>query len=83
MTKVQLPSGEPAGRIICPKCGNGTNFIEVADHVILTTHFVQNRDGSFSSVDSETDVAGPVKLYCGKCSADITQFHEHLHEMKF
>jgi ribosomal protein S27AE len=83
MNKVLLPSGDPAGRIICPKCGNVTNFIEIVDHVLLTTHFIQNRDGSFSSVNSETDVAGPVKLFCGKCSADISHFHNHLHEMKF
>ncbi|RUM36591.1 MAG: hypothetical protein DSY50_02205 [Desulfobulbus sp.] len=83
MNKVHIPAGDPAGRIICPRCGNATSFIEIADHVLLTTHFVQNRDGSFSSVSSETDVTGKVKLFCGKCSADISQFHSHLHEMKF
>lgn len=80
---IQVPSGDPAGRLVCPACGNGSRFIEIAEQVIMTTHFIQNRDGSFSSVDRETDVGGRVKLFCGKCSADISQFHSHLQEMKF
>lgn len=83
MKKVQIPTGEPAGRIICPRCGNSVNFIEVADNVLMTTHFVQNRDGSFSPKDSETEVVGEIKLFCGQCSADISEFHGHLNEMIF
>ena len=83
MNTVQLPTGAPAGRLVCPACGNATRFIEIADDVIVTTHFLQNRDGSFSTVDSETDVGGAVKLFCGKCRADISQYHGHLQEMKF
>jgi hypothetical protein len=83
MKSVPIPSGEPAGRIVCPRCGNAKNFVEVAGNVLVTTHFIQNRDGSFTTVDRETENLGEVKLYCGHCSTDVSQFHSHLHEMIF
>ncbi len=81
--KVQIPSGEPAGRLICPECGNDRDFVELATNVILTTHFVQNRDGSFSPVDHQSDVLGEVRLLCAHCDTDITRFHAHFQEMVF
>ncbi len=83
MNTIQIPSTEPAGRIICPRCGNAKNFIEVVGNTLLTTHYVQNRDGSFTPMETETEVLGEVKLYCGQCSADISEFNNHLHEMMF
>jgi len=83
MSKVPIPAGEPAGRIICPHCGNSKNFVEIADNVMLTSHYIQNHDGSFSQVDTETDVAGGVKLFCGQCRADLSVFHHHFREMIF
>lgn len=83
MNKVQMPSGEPVGRIICPRCGNAKDFVEIASNVLVTNHFHQNRDGSFSSVRSETEIAGEVRLHCGRCSADLSEFHAHMQEMTF
>jgi len=83
MNTVQIPSAEPAGRIVCRRCGNAKNFIEVAGNALLTTHYVQNRDGSFTPMETETEILGEVKLYCGQCSADISEFNNHLHEMMF
>jgi hypothetical protein len=31
-----------SSRIICPNCGNDSDFCEVADGVILTTTYIQN-----------------------------------------
>ena len=38
-------------RIACPLCGNDTDFYEVAEGVTITTFYVQNEDGSFSSAE--------------------------------
>ncbi len=83
MNTVQVPSGRPAGRIICPRCGNAKDFVEVASNVLLTNHYIQNRDGSFSSVQNETEVIGGVKLFCGRCSTDVSEFHTHFQGMIF
>lgn len=70
-------------RIVCPDCGNSKEFLEVADGVVLTTHYIQNRDGSFSQEEDESQVFGEVKFYCGECGADLTQFHKRFLKMLF
>ncbi len=83
MSTVQISNGEPAGRIICPECGNATDFVEVAENVIITTHFVQNRDGSFTPMENESTALGEVRLFCGQCDTDMTEVLGHLREMIF
>lgn len=70
-------------RVICPECGNNKEFLEVADGVVLTTRYVQNRDGSFSQEEDESQVFGEVKFYCGECGSDLTRFHKRFLEMLF
>jgi len=70
-------------RITCPECSNNQEFLEVSDGVILTTRFVQNKDGSFSQELDDSQVLGQVKFYCGDCGADLTQFHKRFLEMLF
>jgi len=69
--------------ITCPECNNSKEFLEVSDGVILTTRFIQNRDGSFSQELDDSQVLGQVKFYCGDCGADLTQFHKRFLEMLF
>jgi len=69
--------------IKCPHCGNDTDFVEVADDVILTTHYRQNRDGSFTQESDESQIMGEIKLYCGECNADLSRFHSRFLEMLF
>lgn len=83
MSKVQIPSGKPAGRIICPRCGNAKDFVELASNVLVTNHYIQNSDGSFTPMHNATEVAGEIKLFCGKCSADLSEFQAHFQEMIF
>ncbi|MDW7774357.1 MAG: hypothetical protein SCH71_15835 [Desulfobulbaceae bacterium] len=81
--KVNIPSGQSLGRIICPECGNDRYFIEVARDVIVTTRYLQNDDGSFTPEENDTEIVGKVGLYCGECNADLTMFYNHLQEMTF
>ena len=81
--KVQLPSGRPFGRIVCPNCGNDRDFIEVSRNVVITTAYIQNDDGSFTPDEGESEVLGKVGLYCGQCDTDVSFFHNHLMEMIF
>ena len=83
MKKVQVSTGKPLGRIICPHCGNDREFIEIARDVVVTTRYVQNDDGSFSPDESDSDIHGKVGLYCSQCEADVSFFHSHLMEMIF
>ena len=75
--------GKNTLRITCPKCGNDTDFFEVADGVILTTRYVQNDDGSFTQEGDESQILGEIKFYCGECNTDLTQFHQRFLEMLF
>lgn len=70
-------------RIVCPTCGNDTDFYEVAEGVILTTRYTQNEDGSFTPISDDSQVFGEIKFYCGECDEDLTQFHKHFLEMLF
>jgi DNA-directed RNA polymerase subunit M/transcription elongation factor TFIIS len=83
MKKVQIPSGEPAGRIACQQCGNANEFVEIAENVLVTTRYRQNSDGSFTPEESDTEIFGTVKFVCGVCGADLTRFHSHFLEMSF
>ena len=82
-TKVKVPSGRPTGHLICPVCGNSEEFVELARNVTVTTRYLQNRDGSFTPEENETDVHGEVRLLCGKCSTDMTEYHHHFLDMIF
>jgi len=67
----------------CPSCGNNEDFIEVAENVIITTHYVQNPDGSFTPGEDNSQILGPVRLICGECEEDLTAFHQRFTEMLF
>jgi len=81
--KVAIPTGRPAGRLICPACGNSEDFIEMAQNVTMTTRYLQNDDGSFTPEDYETRILGAVRLLCGKCNTDMTDYHSHFQGMVF
>lgn len=83
MKKVQIPTGEPVGRLICHECGNDTDFVEKAENVMVTTHYIQNNDGSFTPEENTTEIFGEVTFICGVCGADMTPFHAHFLEMSF
>ncbi|MGI6656980.1 MAG: hypothetical protein ACOX5Z_09200 [Desulfobulbus sp.] len=83
MKKLRVPTGEPAGRLACPQCGNTRQFVEVAENVLVTTHYVQNNDGSFTPEDNSTEIFGEVKFLCGECGEDMTRYHGHFLEMSF
>jgi hypothetical protein len=72
-----------ANRIVCPACGNDSEFLEIAEDVILTTLYVQNRDGSFTPVEDNSQVLGEVKLICAECEEDLTAFHQRFSDMLF
>lgn len=81
--KVTIPTGRPSGHLTCPVCGNTEDFIELARNVTVTTRYLQNEDGSFTPEENETDIHGDVRLLCGKCSADMTSYHNHFLDMIF
>jgi hypothetical protein len=70
-------------RIFCPVCGNDRYFYEVAENVVLTTKYVQNRDGSFTALFDDSTMKGSVRLFCAECDADLTKFHSRFVEMLF
>jgi len=70
-------------RITCPDCGNDSEFLEVADGVIITTRYLQNSDCSFTQEGDESQVLGEIKLFCGECNSDLSQFHQRFLEMLF
>ena len=83
MQKIQIPTGEPVGRVTCNKCGNSDQFVEIAENVLVTTSYIQNGDGSFTPEDNDTEIYGDVKFICGKCGQDLSQYHSHFLEMSF
>jgi ribosomal protein L33 len=70
-------------RLVCPECGNDTEFLEVADDVVITTRYLQNDDCSFTQDGDESQVMGEIKLFCAECSADLSEFHQHFLDMLF
>jgi predicted RNA-binding Zn-ribbon protein involved in translation (DUF1610 family) len=83
MQKVHIPTGEPAGRIVCDQCGNARHFVEIAENVLVTTRYQQNNDGSFTPEENTSEITGGVKFLCWQCGADMTRFHAHFLEMSF
>jgi len=83
MKKLQVPTGQSTGRIICPECGNDKDFFEVAENVTVTSRYFQNDDGSFTPEESDTEILGKVRLFCGSCDADLSLFHSYFLEMIF
>ncbi len=83
MKKLQVPTGHSTGRIVCPECGNDKDFVEVAENVIVTSRYFQNNDGSFTPEESDTEIQGEVKLFCGLCDTDLSLFHSSFIEMIF
>ena len=73
----------PANRLACPTCGNDYDFYEIAEDVIITTHYIQNQDGSFTPQEDNSQVHGEVKLICGQCRQDLSIFHQRFSEMLF
>lgn len=74
---------KPPIRIVCPNCGNDSDFFEVADGVILTTRYVQNSDSSFSQKGDESQILGEIRFFCGECNSDLSQFHQRFLELLF
>ena len=70
-------------RIVCPECGNDSDFFEVADSVVITTRYIQNDDCSFTQDGDESQVLGEIKFYCAECNADLSQFHKRFLAMLF
>ncbi len=69
--------------IICPSCGNDSDFFEVADGAILTTRYIQNSDGSFSQDGDESQILGEIRFFCAECNEDLTAYHQRFVEMLF
>ena len=78
-----LPTSGIANRLICPNCGNDESFFELANDVLLTSHYTQNSDGSFSHDSDTTQVNGDVLLFCGSCQEDLSSYHQRFKEMIF
>jgi protein-arginine kinase activator protein McsA len=70
-------------RIVCPECGNDSEFLEVAENVVITSRYIQNDDCSFTQDGDESQVLGEIKLFCAECSADLSNFHQHFLAMLF
>lgn len=83
MHKIQLPLREPLGKISCPRCGNSVHFVERLESVMVTTSYMQNKDGSFTPMEQDSDAAGEKAFLCGECGYDLTVFHGHFREMAF
>ena len=72
-----------APKITCPVCGNDSEFLEVAEDVVLTTRYIQNHDGSFSENGDDSQVMGEIRFLCGECHAELSQFRQRFLEMLF
>ena len=80
---VRRPVGEPLGKIICPRCGNSTHFMEQFESVLVSTVYRQNLDGSFTPVEQHCEAEGDRTFLCGECGYDMTPIHEHFRDMSF
>jgi len=81
-----MSSREPAiaNRLMCPFCGNNTDFFQIAEDAIITTHFKQNADGSFTQEENESQILGQIKLFCGSCEEELpSEFFDRFTEMVF
>ena len=82
-TQALLEQPKVGNLLKCPYCGNETEFFEISDDVITTTHYIQNKDGSFTIENKNSQSLGDVKLFCGNCEEDLTSFHQRFSEMIF
>lgn len=73
----------PTNRIVCPECGNDKDFYEIAENATLTTLYTQNKDGSFTPLEDNSQVFGEIKLICAQCQKDLSMFHQRFSEMLF
>ncbi len=81
-----MSNREPAiaNRLMCPFCGNNTDFFQIAEDAIITTHFRQNADGSFTQEENESQILGQIKLFCGSCEEELpSEFFDRFTEMVF
>jgi hypothetical protein len=80
-----MSSHEPtiANRLMCPFCGNDTEFFQIAEDAIITTYYRQNADGSFTQEVNESQVLGDIKLFCGSCEEELPEFLDRFTEMVF
>ncbi len=72
-----------ANRLTCPFCNNDSNFFIIAEDAIITTHYKQNEDGSFTAESNESEIFGDTKLFCGNCGEDLPHFQDRFQEMQF
>lgn len=70
-------------RIVCPQCGNDTDFLEVASGVILTNRYVQNEDCSFTQQEGDSRILGDVRFFCNECQTDLSAYHQRFLDMLF
>ncbi|MEE4243079.1 MAG: hypothetical protein V2I36_16575 [Desulfopila sp.] len=70
-------------RLTCPFCDNDSDFFEVAEDAIITTYYCQNKDGSFTANDQNSEILGNVRLYCGNCGENLDLYHQRFREMIF
>jgi len=70
-------------RLTCPFCNNDDDFFEVAEDAIITTYYNQNKDGSFTANDQNSEILGGVRLFCGSCGESLDGYHERFKEMIF
>ena len=55
-------------KVSCPYCGNDDDFYEVAEGVTITTFYVQNEDGSFSTVSDDSKIQGEVRFFAANAT---------------
>ena len=83
LTPIKRGKRKHCMRIVCPHCGNDSDFYEVADGVLLTTRYIQNPDGSFVQDSDESQILGEIRFFCGECNSDLSAFHQRFLEMLF
>ncbi len=81
MQPKDLPA--PSNRLTCPSCGNDKDFYEIAEDVTITTHYIQNLDGSFTPEEDTSQILGEIRLICGRCQEDMSSSYQHFSEMLF
>lgn len=70
-------------RLTCPFCDNDIDFFVIAEDAIITTHYKQNIDGSFTEESQESEILGETKFFCSSCGEDLPHFQDRFREMLF
>ena len=78
-----MPQKAVANLLKCPQCGNQRDFLEVIENEIITNHYSQNPDGSFSFNEQSSQSTGTSSLYCAVCEEDLSGFLDRFLEMIF